>query len=285
MRKIIRAVLRNYFPRLLIGYRLLRSEYRNTSAISRNPLGFNFAGNASMASGLFEPGETKVFIDVLRKVDVVINIGANVGYYCCIALSHNKKVVAFEPVPSNVKALLRNIKANQWESRIEVFPMALSNTVGVIDIYGGGTGASLIKGWADAIDTDSSLVPCSTLDTVLQGRFSDSRCLLMVDIEGAEKLMLEGANSFLDMHPKPIWFMEISVRANQPGGVSINPDLLATFEKFWSRGYVAWTTHNQNRVVTRSEVQEIASGGKDTIHGDTFLFIDEEVHGKFESFI
>jgi hypothetical protein len=91
------------------------------------------------------------------------------------------------------------------------------------DIYGGGTGASLIKGWADAIDTDSTLVPCSTLDTVLRGRFSDARCLLMVDIEGAEKLMLEGASSFLDMSPKPIWFMEISVRANQPGGVNITP--------------------------------------------------------------
>ncbi len=281
MKKAIIAILRNYFPRLLIGYRLLKGEFKNIKPPIPSLMGFNFAGNSAMASGSFEPGETKVFIGVLPKVDVVINIGANVGYYCCIARNQQKQVVAFEPIPSNVKTLLRNIKANNWESDIEIFPIALSNKVGVIDIYGGGTGASLVKGWAGALAMDSSLVPCSTLDTVLHTRFLGKRCLLMVDIEGAEKLMLEGATSFLDMTPKPIWFMEISVRANQPDGVSFNPDLLTTFEFFWNRGYEAWTTHNQNRVVTRDEVQKIMDGGKDTLHGDTFLFIDREIHGEF----
>ena len=57
--------------------------------------------------------------------------------------------------------------------------------------------------------------------------------------------------------------------------------LLETFEVFWSRGYKAYTTHNSFRLVTKDEIEFIVNGGSDTLYGDTFLFLDEEVHGKF----
>jgi len=53
----------------------------------------------------------------------LVNVGANTGYYCCLALDRNKYVIAFEPINLNVKYLLRNIKANNWDDRIEVYPM------------------------------------------------------------------------------------------------------------------------------------------------------------------
>lgn len=244
-------------------------------------MGFKFFGDGSMLDGSFEPGETRIFLEAIQKADVVINIGANTGYYTCIALHNAKRTVAIEPVPSNVGVLLKNIKINHWDNQAEVFPMALGNSVGVVEIYGGGTSASVIKGWAGEIEKNRSLVPGSTLDNLFGRRFDGEKCLMMVDIEGAEKFMLEGAHVFLDMEPKPIWFMEISIRAHQPDGIKINPHLLETFTAFWDRGYAAWTTHRECRLVDRDEVQNIIDGGEDTLFGDTFIFVDRNEHGDF----
>lgn len=259
-------------------FRLIRGEYRLSKTPSTTPQGFKFVGHPAMEAGEFEPGETEIFSALMSQVDYVINVGANVGYYCCIALEHKKKVIAFEPMAENIRGLLKNIKLNAWEDEIEVFPIALSDTTGILEMFGGGTGASFVKGWAGASQSVSALVPVSTLDTVLKGRFYNKNCLFMIDIEGVEKAMLDGAKSFLDSDNKSIWFVEISVRANQPDGVRINPDLLDTFEIFWSRGYQAWTTHNSHRLITEEEVKNIIAGGKDTIFGDTVLFLDRNVH-------
>jgi FkbM family methyltransferase len=281
MKKQLIKFLKDYFPRLALAYVLLRDGLPRNINPKETPMGFKLIGNKLMESGKFEPGETKVFISLLPLIDVVINIGANIGYYCCIALKHKKYVVAFEPIVQNLRYLLRNVTANGWGANIEIFPIALSDKVGVIDMYGGGTGASLIKGWASVSDQYTSLVPCSTLDIVLGSRFEGKNCLVMVDIEGAERLMLDGASSFLNMEPKPIWFMEISVQVNQPKGIKINPNLLSIFQEFWGRGYESWTTHNQNRIVTYNEIEKIIAGGVDTIWGDTILFINKEKHGEF----
>lgn len=247
-------------------------------------MGFKLIGNKEMESGQFEPGETKVFIEHIDGCDVLINIGANIGYYCCIALSLGKYVVAFEPIVSNVRCLLRNIKENGFDNNIEIYPVAVGDKTGVIEIYGRGTGASIVKGWAGMSERSSSLVPCLMIDTVLGNKFDGKRCLIVVDIEGAEEAMLEGASSLLKMEPKPVWLMEISVQANQPRGRNINPHLLSIFERFWSRGYEAWTTHFEHRLVTREEVERIVDGGKDTLWGDTFLFISEQMSSEIRTF-
>lgn len=52
-----------------------------------------------MASGDFEPEETRLIQDLLQEVDTLVNIGANVGYYCCHALSLGKRVIAVGCIP------------------------------------------------------------------------------------------------------------------------------------------------------------------------------------------
>ena len=150
-----------------------------------------------------------------------------------------KSIIAFEPIPENLHFLLRNIKANGWESKAQVYPIALSNQVGVLEIYGGETGASLIEGWSENSKWDMLLVPVSTLNQTLKGQFRDEKILFIVDIEGAEKMMLEGASDFIARTPKPMWLIEITSHQHQPKGVAVNPHLPATFELFWKAGYEA----------------------------------------------
>ena len=71
----------------------------------------------------------------------------------------------------------------------------------------------------------------------------------------------------LNMKPKPIWLVEISVKEHQPKGISVNPNLLKTFELFWSKGYEAVTADQYLKKITLTEVDSLG------IHN--FLFFDK----------
>ena len=241
------------------------------------PLGFRFGGNPAMESGTFEPAETALVRRLLMRSDVVINVGANIGYYCCLAISAGKQVIAFEPIELNVRQLLKNLRANSWSGRAEVYPIALSSEVGIVEIYGSGTAASMVAGWAGIPRSDVRLVPASTLDLLLGERLNGRQCLVIVDVEGAEQAVLEGGRRLLDAQPKPVWMVEIAVQEHQPAGRRVNPSLLSTFHLFWDAGYDAYTADEQPRKVTRDEVERAAQTGISPFAAHNFLFVDATI--------
>jgi FkbM family methyltransferase len=261
----------NKLMRMQFAYRAYRESKQHFRNPTRTPGGFWLAGNEAMESGQFERTETDAVLRLFNDTEVMINIGANIGYYCCLALQQNKQVVAFEPFPQNVNLLLRNIQLNGWSEAIEVFPLALGSQPGVIEIWGGGTGASLLKGWAGQADR-STLVPISTLDIVLGNRFHGAKCLIITDIEGAELQMLRGATKMLQNQPKPIWMVEVSINEHQPAGVTINPNLLDTFKLFDAAGYGAFVADATERPVTLEEVSKVFQTGVDTLMTHNFIF-------------
>ena len=259
------------FPGLATALRRRRDNQRQSRPV-RTPMGFVMQGNALMQSGAFEPYETQLVQRLLREVDTLVNVGANIGYYACIALQQEKSVIAFEPMPGNLHHLLCNLRHNAWEHRAEVFPMALSDRSGVIDIYGGGTGASLVKGWANQPEQYVTLVSVNTAEQVLGHRLTGTRCLMLVDVEGAENRFLAGASNLLQLQPSPIWLVEITVDEHLPRGLTVNPDLLSTFDKFFDAGYRAWAVGAPTRPVDREEVIAVATTGRDTLGTHNFLF-------------
>jgi len=226
---------------------------------SLTPWGFKLAGNAAMAQGTFEPTVTELVRNILKDVDILVNVGANVGYYCCHALSMGKSVIAFEPIERNLRYLCKNIKTNGW-SDAEVYPIALSNSVGVLEMYGSNTGASFVKGWAGIPESYVTLVPSSTMDLVLGTRLRGKRTLILIDVEGVEKWMMEGATIMLANDPKPIWVVEIMSTDHQPRGIEMNPNLKSTFQLFFKNGYQSFTFDRDMCPVTMEHVELVLSG-------------------------
>lgn len=259
------------FPGVATALRRRRDNNRIAAPV-RTPLGFLLQGNPLMQSGDFEPHETRLVNRLLRNHDVLVNVGANIGYYCCVALQQRKSVIAFEPVAGNLHHLLSNLRHNGWSGNAEVFPIALADSAGVVDIFGGGTGASLIRGWANVPERYVTLVPSNTAEQVLGNRLSGQRCMILVDIEGSEDRFLAGAANLLELDPAPVWLVEITVHDHLPRGVEVNPNLLSTFDKFYTRGYRAWTVGGKMREVLREEVMVVASTGSDSLGTHNFLF-------------
>jgi FkbM family methyltransferase len=270
IKNLIKSIV-EHFPAAALFYRNTRDLLDQRHPPRNTPWGFCFSGHDAMADGSFEPEETKVVRRLLADVDVLVNVGANVGYYCCHALSMGKPVIAVEPNTRNLHYLLKNIQNNGWAKLAEVFPVAMGSGADIMKMWGGGTGASLIKGWAAIPESYVTQVPILSLDRVLGDALRGKKALILVDIEGAEFMMLQGANQTLIDEPRPIWMMEISTTDHQPESTVMNPHFAKTFELFFAQGYRAFTADEAAMEITPAIVRKVVAGAQNLVTNN-FMF-------------
>ncbi len=65
----------------------------------------------------------------IRQGDIVLDIGANQGFYTCYTANQGAQVFAFEPVDSTMKILEENIRLNGFENNV----VAVQKAVGLND--------------------------------------------------------------------------------------------------------------------------------------------------------
>jgi FkbM family methyltransferase len=73
--------------------------------------------------GFYEKYETELFKRLVKKGMVVVDIGANIGYYTLLAahlVGYEGKVFAFEPDPYNYNLLCKNIEVNGYRNVISI---------------------------------------------------------------------------------------------------------------------------------------------------------------------
>lgn len=269
IKKTIKLLVES-FPTFAQIYRNTRDLLEQRRQGLKTQWGFTFAGHDSMARGCFEQNETKIVRKILLDIDLLVNIGANVGYYCCHALSMNKPVIAIEPNIRNLHYLIKNIQNNSWANLAEIFPVALGEQTGILEMWGSGTGASLIKGWAAIPKNYVTNIPVLSLDRILGDSLKGKKALILVDIEGAEYMMLRGAKKTLVNDPRPIWMIEITTTDNQPTGTFMNPYFAKTFEIFFALGYRAFKADEIAEEITPQMVQQVATGVRQL---DTYNFV------------
>ncbi len=243
------------------------------------PYGFQLATSRSihhraMLRGKFEPEEVTTIQAILPKADVFIDVGANIGFYSCMARAQGKHVLAFEPSKRNLKYLYSSLSANGWND-VEVFPMGLSSKPGSLILYSAsGTAASLIAGWDGFSKRIKETIEVSTLDIVLRNRFVSSRLFVKIDVEGAEYQVLMGAANVLSMNPKPVWLIEICLSEHHPNGV--NPNFARSFEVFWQNNYIIRSAAEKDRIITPSDVQHWLRVGKADIKTSNYLMMSAD---------
>ena len=203
-------------------YRSMRDQYRIARLSAKpTPFGVLFAGHAKMVFGAFEPEETRFIQSSLADLDISADVGANLGLYACLAREAGKQVVAVEPLPENVSGLLLNLHANGFDD-VEVFPVGLSEQPGLLTLFGGGTGASLVAGWAGGSLRYRRLVAVSTLDLLIGQRFDGRRLVIKVDMEGAEFAVLRVANDAHWGRSRPLWMGEVCLTEHRPSRSGIS---------------------------------------------------------------
>jgi FkbM family methyltransferase len=229
------------------------------------PYGFKLQGSSSihhisMQKGTFEEEETALMRQHMSQSDVFIDVGANIGFYSCLARSLGKHAIAIEPLSLNLSHLYSNLIDNNWKD-VEVFPLGLSDHPGLAVLYGASsTGASLISNWSGASKRFRRVISLSTLDILLGERFTGKRLFIKIDVEGFEHQVLMGALKTLEMTPRPTWLIEICLNEFHPSGH--NPNYAATFEMFWQHGYEIRTADRHNRLIQSEEIKRWVQSGR-----------------------
>lgn len=128
---------------------------------------------------------------------VVIDVGANHGFTACHFARMGARVVAVEPHPAVFQALVRNVRANRLESRVETVQMAVSDHAGTATFLAtrrmGGGMSSLDAGYMAATETPIDHryeVPVTTLATLVEDLGAERVRLVKLDCEGSELAIL-----------------------------------------------------------------------------------------------
>jgi len=169
-------------------------------------------GREIFLSGQWDTSVTNLVLAILRPGDMVVDIGAHVGYVSLLASKQvgvHGKVYAFEPATATRSMLLDHLKLN-GATNIEVRTQAISDRAGTVTfnaVTEGNLGLSSIR----AVHESKSSVEVMTarLDDVLVDL--KSLRLIKIDIEGAEQLALNGMPHILKKH-SPDLIVEVTDR-------------------------------------------------------------------------
>ncbi len=160
-------------------------------------------GRHILLSGKFDRSIVQTLLDRARPGDVLVDIGANIGYVSACFLSNveNGTVVCVEPQPGVVDLLRSNMK--QFDGRAKICQVAISDTDGELRFHVNSQNRGASKVAADGelrVPSISALNFFGSMDRI---------DLLKIDVEGHELPIFTALESELPrLKPRAILFEE-----------------------------------------------------------------------------
>lgn len=218
----------------------------------------------------YEKNDTKIIHRLIKNSDVVLDIGANIGWHSIgfSKFKKNIKVFAFEPIPQTYKILLENIKINKIRN-ITPFNFGLydKNTTLIFYYHPTGSGNASSKNLnpeRKPIKIKSKVFPLDLLvEKVPMSKINFIKC----DVEGAELFVFKGAEKSISKF-KPIIFTELLRKWSKSFGYGPN-DVVSLLKKYGYRCFIS----------NQSCLKEIKSITDKTIETN-FFFLHENKHRK-----
>ena len=157
--------------------------------------------------GIYDVEQSLVLADVLGGNMNILNVGANIGYFCVLSAYFSKgSILAVEPEESNFALLQMN--TSPWP-RIHCVRAAIGNSTGTstLQLDAEMPGSHSLKEANTRNAGSKQEVPVVTIDSLLakEGKKVD---VMIMDIQGAEMLALEGMQRTLREDPPRYIFLE-----------------------------------------------------------------------------
>jgi FkbM family methyltransferase len=201
--------------------------------------------------GFWEPAITSFIRHRLSPGDIFIDVGANIGYYTCLAstlVGATGKVHAIEALPSIYEALVESVSINHAKN-VRTYNCAVYDREGTVRLFHGPAtnigmttsyeGKARGAGMVEA--TEVKAMPLFQI--VDHAELYDAK-LVKIDVEGAEWFVLNGLRDHLTkFRPETEWLLEINPDAVNDQGGKVD-DILKWFK---DAGYGVYTIDNLYR--------------------------------------
>lgn len=124
----------------------------------------------------------------IKKDDLIIDIGANLGSFSMYAANKGANVLSFEPDSYNFNYLLKNIKINNFENKIKAYNVAISDKPGTVKLSINDNHAC--NSIMDSDQYNTLDVTSTTIDIIINELKIQKINLIKIDVEGAEYIIL-----------------------------------------------------------------------------------------------
>lgn len=218
----------------------------------------------------YEIAETEFLKAVTQESGVILDIGANCGWYALALAKHcpSVQIHAFEPIPHTHEILQRNIQHNGL-SNIEAHRLAFSNQEASLEFLytancSGATSLALVGQPESLENLEKISCPGTTLDLFCV-RNGLAPQIIKCDVEGAELMVIQGGEETIAIH-KPVILIELLRKwARQ---FDYHPNDVVTL--LGRLGYQAYTLGNEG-------LTPCPGIGEET-HETNFIFLHEQQH-------
>jgi len=197
-----------------------------------------FVENRICFFGVWEPQITDLISSLLKPGDIVIDIGANIGYFTLLAsglVGSKGKVYAVEASESTRQRLNRNLEINRCTNSV-VVPYAAWSESGETNFFTNDAdrGGSSLRELGGSKPMER--VALRRIDSIIPRQDYEHVRLIKVDIEGAECQALEGLSSLLSANSNVLVVCEVEDRKLAGLGRSA-ADLFALLASFGFRPF------------------------------------------------
>jgi FkbM family methyltransferase len=155
------------------------------------------------AKGIYEPLETSIVEHLVTPGDVVLDIGAHIGYYTLLFSSlvgESGKVFAFEPDQANFRVLEKNVAINRL-SNVTLVQNAVSNLNGIAQLYVSRSNSGDHQMYRSDSERPAVDVASLQLDSYFDNEVHDISFIKM-DIQGSEWAALRGMERLVGRLPR-----------------------------------------------------------------------------------
>ncbi len=180
------------FTRWQIGSRLLPGSavavpFVNQSRLLITPGMTGATGN--IYTGLHEFEDMGFLLHILRKDDLFVDVGANVGSYTVLAgAAIGAHCLSVEPLPATYEHLLDNIYLNRMQDRVTALNIGLGREEGTLRFSSGLDTMNHVLA-KDEAGVPAAEVPVRRLDTIVDDA---EPAVLKIDVEGFETEVILG---------------------------------------------------------------------------------------------
>lgn len=169
-----------------------------------------YIGQHMLGTKGIERVETELFVSLLQPNTLVLDVGANLGWYSLVFAQTmrdrhwNGLAIGFEPESTNYNLFLRNIRSNGFADLIHPEQLALGNESTIMPIWLSIDADGNYINRGDHRLNQGSRTQCEDVQVLPLDWYMDSfglghydNYILKVDVQGFEYRVLQGAEHFL----------------------------------------------------------------------------------------
>ena len=160
---------------------------------------------------IYEPNQTEIVKKYVHEGDIVIDIGAHVGYYTLLMaqlVGKNGKVYSFEPDPVNFQLLKKSVEINGFEN-VVLIQKAVSNITDKVKLFLGDNDSAINRIYDAKLGDAKESIDVESIRIDEYFKENDELVnFIKIDSEGSEVKIINGMKQFLSRNQELVMMTE-----------------------------------------------------------------------------